>query len=63
MHPPKATKQENNASAWDEAIRDAERKLTHTQTRSKRLLAAIDFFKASRERGDHFPVQRPTVTQ
>jgi hypothetical protein len=59
--------QEQNArkkSIWDEAVEDAERKLKHTETRSRRLRAAIENFKANRDLGKPWPGQSGyTVTQ
>jgi hypothetical protein len=44
-----------NLSLWDEAIRDAERKLKHTEIRKQRLQAAIENFRANRDAGHLWP--------
>jgi hypothetical protein len=50
--------QENStkkSKLWDTAIEDAERKLKHLEARKKRLEAAINSFRAHRDKGIPWP--------
>jgi len=47
---------------WDEAINDAERKLKHTEMRTKRLRAAIETFKAHKRIGSPWPQKETAGT-
>jgi hypothetical protein len=53
MHKGKTRSQE--LSGWEGAISDAERKLKHTLTRTERLRAAIETFKAHKREGKPWP--------
>jgi hypothetical protein len=44
-----------DSSPWDRAIHDAERKLKHTEARTKRLRSAIENFKAHKQAGIPWP--------
>ena len=44
-----------DSSNWDMAIQDAERKLKHTEARTKRLRSAIENFKAHKLAGIPWP--------
>src|SRR5882724_9874871 len=60
MQTHKACQEENthNLTVWDEAILDAVQELEHADAaRSKRLKAAIENFKANKQRGTPWPGQ------